>query len=180
MKCVRCYEHHGQSRAKTTQDSKSEYRRHFETPRLRVTEIGCEGEVESRYGDQEQAIYSGLESPWYKPVGEIHRAHRRQGADAHIQAHDDRERHQFTPAPRRETDAISAAQRPESRRQAVTCLLGQGPPFHISNREFYKSDWNVWEVISQSRRIFAMSPGPVVSPAWTGTTVLRPSLCCRK
>lgn len=33
---------------------------------------------------------------------------------------------------------------------------------------------------SQSRRIFEIRPGPIVSPACTGTTVVRPSACRRK
>lgn len=33
---------------------------------------------------------------------------------------------------------------------------------------------------SQSRRILDRRPGPIVSPEWTGTTVVRPSACRRK
>jgi hypothetical protein len=56
MQRISSDQRHRQSRAKATHNSECKHCGRFQTPRRRIAEIGCKGEVEGGYGDQEQTI----------------------------------------------------------------------------------------------------------------------------
>ena len=88
------------------------------------------------------------------------------------------------PAPGMPTPGGDPAWGLKDHRRDALCHLSRSrpdpPPPPIIGELFYSTCSSCSWVSSQSRRIWLSNPGPIVSPAWTGTVVTRPSECRRR
>src|SRR6266850_6277944 len=70
----------------------------------------------------------------------------------------------------------------ENRESAITLAQVGTNNNEVSGEETKTQEWRIRSSTdnSTSRRIERRSPGPIISPEWTGTVVTRPSSCPRK